>query len=119
MRTYYYLPLKEEEKIENVEYFNDWYNCISRKGIGLYYDDYPRHRYTSQGFIGVMQFIPENVYRKTNYLNHSKGNSALKTIQLDSKDLFKWDNKYYLKEFEERLNTTVWKEYSEWKERHL
>lgn len=116
MRTYYYLPVKEE-KIENVEHFNDWYNCIMRRGENCYYDDYPRHRYESYGFVGVMQFIPESIYKRTNYLCRSK--TSFKKIQLDSKDLFKWEDKYYLKEFEQRLNTNVWKEYSEWKERHL
>lgn len=111
MRTYYYLPVKEE-LLENIEYFDKYYNCVMRRGIRCQYEDYPEHRYDTSKVIGYMVLIPISTFNKTNYLYRGKQKYDFKEIQLDSKDVFKWKDKYYIKEFEKRLNTTVWKEYS-------
>ena len=106
MSKFYYISATKKEDIEGIV---GLYNEYGRKGCLCYYDDYPKHKYKSSGLVYIMELIPEKKYESTKYL--CKCNIMFDKIELDKSQIIKVNNRYYYKEFEQKLNTLVWQEY--------
>ena len=98
---YYYI-----EKDINHTYDND-----ERKMVYCEFEDYPEHRHSSWGCVYVMELIPEYKYKNTRYLIDSK--VYFDRIELDRKEIITVSGHKYIKEFEQKYNTSVWKEWCE------
>ena len=112
MKTYYYLEVNTDN-LSDIEYYDVYYGMIVRNGLVCSYKNIysRRQNYNSHRFVEYMELIPKTVFENTKCLYDGNCLYEFKTIKLDDKQVIKYFGKYYIKEFEERLNTDVWKEW--------
>ena len=106
-KKYYYIPLSKVGT--ELEYEDSYYSTIQRAGELLRFEDYPTHRHESYGYVYVMELIPEKRMMSVKYLHSHIGRFSV--IEADQNEIFKEDGRYWLKEFEEANNTTIYKQH--------
>ena len=107
MAKFYYV---KREKLEDVEFYDNYYQCMRRHWLFCEYKDiYKKGRYNTSQQVPVMVLIPTSKFNSTKYMYYNKYDFSV--IDLKSNEIFKYRGEYYIKEFEERLNTYIWQEY--------
>ena len=105
MAIYYYIKAQDnivEEYIPNL-------NKVSRITICCHFEDYPKHKHESSGFVELMTLIPESKYLNTKYMRSSR--QHFERIELKRNEVIVVGKKKYIKKFEKKHNTAIWKEY--------
>ena len=108
MATYYCIKLAPGEELYR---FNPFRDCVERTyRIFENTEHWSGRSYHSQGIVYIMELIPESRMNSVKYLKAHKGVFIPMTLSKD--DVIKYENRYYLKSFEQGSNTDVWQNWA-------
>ena len=104
---YYYIPANSLKEVEGAV---GWHGEYGRKTKVCEYDDYPSHRHQSKTSVEIMELIPKSRVENTKCLYTHKY-SYFKTIELSKDEIIRYGGHLYIKAFEEKFQTLVWKDW--------